>query len=602
MAEATQAIYFALALWMILSGLDDLWLDFSYLLRRLHDGYGRLRQRPGGTANPYATPPTREELELPEQRIALWVPAWREAEVIAHMLQHNAAAIRYSNYHVFAGTYPNDDATLDVLRTLEDKYPQLHISLTPHPGPTSKADNLNWIYQTMCAVEERLGEPFDIVVIHDSEDLIHPEEFRWLNYFTRNYDFVQIPVLALPTPLYGFTHGIYCDEFAETQQKDLPTRNRLGGFSPSCGVGTGYRRTALAQLAEAEANRLFEPDSLTEDYMNGMRMHRLGLKQIYLPVFWQQGQPVATREYFPQKFSAAVRQRTRWVTGISLQTWQKVGWSHSLSENYWFWRDRKGLLGNPLSLLANLLFVLCLAGVLPKPDLSLVPWAGFGALLQGNRLLWRIYFSARVYGLLYGLVAALRVPYANLVNTLATVQAIYRFARARLRKETLAWLKTEHQYPNRASLAAYSRRLGEVLVDFGVLAQTEVEAALANKPANLRLGEHLVAQGCCGWHEVYRALSLLSGYPLESYSANELELQAVRSLPQCFCEENQLLALHHTADGLLIATSEIPGAGTLATVARYAPQGAVYSLIPPPQLAHLAQAARALSEPLALAS
>jgi len=48
---------------------------------------------------------------------------------------------------------------------------------------------------------------------------------------------------VLPGCLRGwtkFTHGLYCDEFAEYQLKDIPARQRLGGFLPSNGVGTGF--------------------------------------------------------------------------------------------------------------------------------------------------------------------------------------------------------------------------------------------------------------------------------------------------------------------------------------------------------------------------
>ncbi len=572
MADAVFAVYFALALWMILSGLDDLWVDCAYLIHRCR----RTSLAP--------VPPRGGPGPKTEARIALWIPAWREDGVIARMVAHNVASIRYANYHIFCGTYPNDEATLDVLRHLEDTYPNFHVSLTPHDGPTSKADNLNWIYQNLCLVEERLGVPFDIVVIHDSEDLIHPEEFRWLNLYCREFDFVQIPVLALPTPWWHFTHGIYCDEFAETQQKDLPTRNRLNGFAPSCGVGTGYRRDALARLAEAEENRLFEPDSLTEDYLNGLRMHRLGMRQIYLPVVWLQGQPVATREYFPQGFYFAVRQRTRWVTGIALQTWQKIGWSRDGKENYWLWRDRKGLIGNPLSLLANAMLVLGALGLVPPLSGGLAWLAAVGIVLQVYRMLARMYFSGRVYGLLYGLTVPLRIPYANLVNTLATLNALWRFAHARWRNQKLVWLKTAHQYPNRQSLGGYGRRLGEVLVDEGVLSESAIAAALAAKPAELRLGEFLVRQNLCRWEAVYRALSLLSGYPLEDLHPASLDPAALYSLPLALCERNRLLAIEQGPAGLTVATSELPSEEVTAAIRRYALHGVAYILVTPPQL------------------
>jgi bacteriophage N4 adsorption protein B len=559
---------------MILSGLDDLFLDSAFLLQQ-----SSRRRLP-------APPPAGAKAE---SRIALWVPAWHEAEVIAQMLTHNTASIRYPDYHIFAGTYPNDEATLDVLREVEPQYPNLHVCLTPHDGPTSKADNLNWIYQNQILVEERLGHRFDIVVIHDSEDLIHPEEFRWLDHYVRNegYDFVQIPVLGLPTPWWHLTHGTYCDEFAETQQKDLPTRNRLGGFSPSCGVGTGYRREALAKMADAEHNRLFDPDSLTEDYLNGLRMHRLGMRQIYLPVHFLKGHPVATREFFPQSFWPSVRQRTRWVTGIALQTWQKVGWSRSFWENYWFWRDRKGLLGNPLSLLANFLLVLGLLGFMPSLDNSplgaaVLPAATIGFVLQCYRTLVRMISSGRIYGLVFALTVPVRIPWSNLINSLATCNALYRYAKARLRNERLSWLKTEHNYPNKASLMPYTRRLGEVLCDRHLGTHDEIEeAALAAKAAGQRLGEYLMGQGKLSEAELYQALSILSAIPFEPIDPASVDVRLARCFPRDLLEAWQLLPLRLDSRTILLATPEIPRDNLLPLLSQYTHRDLVFQLITP---------------------
>ena len=139
-------------------------------------------------------------------------------------------------------------------------------------------------------------------MIHDAEDLIHPEELRWINYYAARYDFVQTPVLALATPLRKLTHGVYCDEFAENHTRDMTVRAILGGFVPSCGVGTGYRRDALERLARASSNRLFEPEALTEDYENGLRLFRLGCSQAFVPISKSSSGGrdfVVTREFFP---------------------------------------------------------------------------------------------------------------------------------------------------------------------------------------------------------------------------------------------------------------------------------------------------------------
>jgi adsorption protein B len=271
------------------------------------------------------------------------------------MIRHNIAAIRYRNYDFFIGAYPNDDRTLDALRELEQRFSNVHLAVCPHDGPTSKADCLNWVYQRMLLFEEQDNLRFEIVVTHDAEDLIHPDALVGINLHCGEFGMVQVPVLPLPTPPCDMVHGIYCDEFAEYQTRDIPARQILGSFLPSNGVGTGFSRAALERLAETSGNRVFEPECLTEDYENGLRLHRLGFRQMFLPLRSARD-PLATREYFPRTRRGAIRQRTRWITGICLQSQERNGWRGRPRDVYWFWRDRKGLLANPVSVAANAFF------------------------------------------------------------------------------------------------------------------------------------------------------------------------------------------------------------------------------------------------------
>ena len=345
-----------LAFTILISGLDDLVIDAAWAFSWLR-----------GVFKPEARlfPPGPRQLEAaPQRTIAILVPLWHEHEVIARMLEHNLASIRYSGYHFFVGAYPNDDLTQDAVRSVADRFPNVHLALCPHDGPTSKADCLNWIYQHLILHEEQTADRFDIIVTHDAEDLIHPEELRWINYYAARFDFIQTPVLALHTPFFALTHGVYCDEFAEYHTRDMAVRPLLGGFVPSAGVGTGYRRDALDKLARSAANQIFEPEALTEDYENGLRLFRLGLFSDVRP-----DAHVAVRverigrhaRIFSSNLALGLRQRTRWVMGIALQAWERHGWGKNPGEVYWLWRDRKGLIANPLSLVANLIFVYGLA-------------------------------------------------------------------------------------------------------------------------------------------------------------------------------------------------------------------------------------------------
>jgi hypothetical protein len=76
--------------------------------------------------------------------------------------------------------------------------------------------------------------------------LIHADSLHTVNWFSREYAMVQIPVLPPATPLHEWAHGLYCDEFAEYQMKGIPVRQRLDGFLPANGVGTGLRARRLS--------------------------------------------------------------------------------------------------------------------------------------------------------------------------------------------------------------------------------------------------------------------------------------------------------------------------------------------------------------------
>jgi bacteriophage N4 adsorption protein B len=552
-----------LAVWILISGLDDLFLDLVI-------AWNWFRCRFLGA--PRIAPPSDAELgRTPEKRVAVFVPLWREHRVISRMLENNLASIRYSNYNFFIGAYPNDELTADAVREAEARFPNVHLGLCPHDGPTSKADCLNWIYQRMLIHEERNGIRFEVVVLHDAEDLIHPEELRWINYYIGSFGMVQIPVLPLPTPARKFTHGVYCDEFAEYQSKDLPARQLLGGFIPSSGVGTGYARWALEKLAELESNRVFDPGSLTEDYDSGFRLHRLGCPQRFVPIRMVAGEPVATREYFPDGIRRALRQRARWVTGIALQAWERHGWRGGWRQAYWLWRDRKGLIGNPVTLLANAVLVYGLATWLwswhtggqwgvaraaAHPAAALLLWTML--FLGFERLAVRCGCVARLYGWRSALAVPLRVFWANSINFLATVSALGRYTAARVRGRPLGWVKTEHSYPSRAALNSHQRRLGEILVGSSYIGEQDLQAALASKAPDVRTGEHLIALGLLSEQDLYEALSLQHMIPFLHLEGWQVPLWIARALPAAEARRWKVLPFNVRAGRLYVAGPELP--------------------------------------------
>ena len=571
---------------ILVSGLDDLVVDLAWAWTWIKSAL-----RPAASMFP---PGPRQLENAPLQRIAIFVPLWREHEVIGRMLEHNLAAIRYPDYHILAGCYPNDVETQEAVQAVAARFPQVHLALCPHPGPTSKADCLNWIYQHLLLLEETSGQRFDVVVIHDAEDLIHPEELRWINYYAARYDFVQTPVLALATPLYQLTHGVYCDEFAETHTRDMTVRAALRTFVPSSGVGTGYRRDALSRLAHASSNRLFDPEALTEDYENGLRLFRLGCSQAFVPIsrVASGGRDfVATRELFPAGWNAALRQRTRWVTGIGLQGWQRFGWSGSLREVYWLWRDRKGLLANPLSLAANLVFIYGLATALwTRVSPGQARLAAATLALQILRLGVRMLCVGRIYGIWFAWGVPFRAVYANALNTAATVRAVARYTYARARGQPLQWLKTEHAYPARAALLAQKRKLGEILVSSGSVPAAELAVALAERTPGMRLGEYLVESRRLEMEALYQALSFQQGLPLAQVEPETVPWPVAHALPEHAIRQWQVLPFRVAEQNLFVASPEAPATETMQALRSFTALEIRFHLVTPAEFERLSKA------------
>jgi adsorption protein B len=460
----------ALCLLFLISGLDDLFIDLVYWTR------GILRKTV--MARRIKPLPASVLARKPEQPIAIMVPAWDESVVLRPMLSNMLAGLDYARYHVFVGVYPNDAATQRELDAVIAEHSKVHRVMVDHPGPTNKADCLNAIFRGAMAYEQAQGERFEIFVMQDCEDVIHPLAWRLFNWLIPRKDMVQLPVMSLPRPWYALTAAHYLDEFAQLHQKDLVVREALDRSMPAAGVGVAFSRRAMLAVARDNQGEPFSTDSLTEDYDFGFRLKRHGFKQVFVRYWvgrgvpgrhWLTGRPytqqrtelVCVREYFPATLSAAVRQKARWVLGIALQGWRNLGWQGGLATRYMLWRDRKALITHPATMLAYaLVIVVCLQWAWRALDpyaLQFAPLIEPGSLswqlllinlgLLALRLVQRMWFTARLHGPLQGLLAAPRMVWGNLINFLATARALRLWWRHQRTGVAIGWDKTAHQYP-----------------------------------------------------------------------------------------------------------------------------------------------------------
>jgi len=431
---ALKAVVVVLAIVIFISSMDDLFIDIVYWVRRIWRAftiYARHKRMDYKTL-----------YNMEEKPLAILIPAWQEHGVIGRMAELAATTLDYENYHIFVGTYPNDPQTFEEVEQVRVRFPNVHIVVCARPGPTSKADCLNNILDAIFQFEQQSGVKFSGFILHDAEDVLSKLELRLFNFLIDRKDLIQLPVYPLERPLLDFTGGHYQDEFAEMHGKDIVVREALVGQVPSAGVGTCFSRRAILALVTQGDGIAFDTQSLTEDYDIGFRLKQLGMMEIFVrfPVLdpeqltdssvqrrpgrsVREASVISVREYFPDTLAAAVRQKSRWITGIVIQGFRTLQWSKNAALNYFLWRDRKGVITNFVSFLATLVALQVIALWLYQkwvPDsykfLSIFEgdWWLAALLLANlvlmlNRMVQRVFFVTSYYGITQGIMSLPRI-------------------------------------------------------------------------------------------------------------------------------------------------------------------------------------------------
>ena len=526
----TKILIIIVSLIFLVSGLDDLFIDACYFFRGL---YRRLFIRPK-----YELLTEEKLLQQPEQLIAIMLPAWDESAVIRPMLLNIMRSLDYHNYHIIVGTYPNDLDTQREVELVREQHKHVHRITCPNNGPTNKADCLNWIYQGIKLLEKEQHLRFEIFVMQDCEDVIHPLCYKLLNCLFPPNDMVQLPVHSLPRKWYEITAGHYIDEFAQLHLKDLIVREMLNKSIPAAGVGCAFSRRAFETIAASNKNQLFSIHSLTEDYDFGFRLKQHGLKQSFVNFsvprtimktnIWTHKscqrttqELVCIREYFPSTIKAAVRQKSRWVVGIALQGWANLGWSGDFWTKYMLYRDRKALITNLVNVLGYYVVFTVLAvrvTIWLNPEAYRYPpllqkgtWVWYMVMINFclviERVVMRMYCVQRLQGWQQALLSAFRMIWGNVINFAATCRAIKLYARYLSTGKLITWDKTAHVFPSEAELQTFRRKLGAVLLEKRLITITQLEEALNRQKQQHRLlGTILLDMGVIKEDDLEQAL------------------------------------------------------------------------------------------------
>ncbi|MBN1778522.1 MAG: phage adsorption protein NrfB [Clostridiales bacterium] len=573
------------ALYMLM-GIDDfIWDIVTTLFRRL-----RKKQRLDFKALD----------TVPPKLLAVTVAAWHEEAVLGDVIDNFIASTSYprSMYHIFLGVYPNDPPTLSAAEELAARHLNVHVIVNDTPGPTSKAQNINHVIRQIRVFEQERGWEFASLTIHDSEDVVHPYELLVTNYLLDYHEALQFPVFPLmrmPRLANFFrtlTAGTYADEFAENHYTTMVNRYMAKAFVPSAGTGFVLSRKTLQHFGD---NDVLPSDSLTEDYRLALTLFENNIRLYYvlerIPRISNKGKVVwdyvTTRSLFPNTFKTAVKQKTRWTLGITMQSvrfrdiFQTKG--IPFTGRYSLYKDTKAKIGNLLSMIGYPVLIYFFVSLF----LPLQPIYPFGSIswwlclavtaMMLERQMFRGVSVYHVYGMrsvffacLFPPIFPIRLIWGNIINMTATIKAFrqrHLSRRGKAKKPDLKsgdaipvpvrWAKTEHSFLDKQVLQRYRRTVGDILLERGYISTDVLRKALpAAKKSGERLGGYLMKRGLIGEDELLDALSRvnhmqhvsarhLERYGLERFAGqfDEFLLRSLHTLPMMVCKGGFVCAL-----------------------------------------------------------
>jgi adsorption protein B len=606
-----KALAVVLALMLLISGLDDFFIDAAYWTRRMwrfltvYDSHARFNGR--------------VLHKLAEKPLALLVPAWQAQGVIGTMVERTVTTLDYENYHIFIATYLDDAQTRCEVAQAQARFPNVHQVLCAQAGPASKADGLNAIVEAIFQFEQRAGLKFEGFILHGLQDRLSPSALRVFNFLVDRKDLIQLPLHPLPRPWHAFTGGHCLDEMAEMYGKDLVVREALAGQVPGAGAGCCLSRRAVMLLRQEGGGMAFDLESASQGYSIGLRLKAHGLSEVLIRIaepaadrlaLRQAGRSlpqagmVAVQAWVPQAFSAAVGEKSRRIAGV-YQGFRTHGWRGSLAMKYFLWRDRKGLITHGAGLLAMLLalqLALVWAGSawLPGGERFLSGLAGdawftglllVNAGLMANRVLQRLISVTAGYGVVQGLLSVPRMLWGTAINFMAHWRAVRQVLAGDLR--CTAGNKREErdkgnqacaQFPRLGGSGQERQALGQILLAQHAILEVQLAAALRAPVRGLRLGSQLVHQGLITTDQLAMALATQGQVGWEAVDALALSSFVLAKMPASMALHYAVLPLREEGCMLVLASESNLDPVSLAAMARRLARPVRYVIAPKGQV------------------
>ena len=228
------------------------------------------------------------------------VALYREAAEIKNLI----AALRRLNYppeklDIKLVLEPDDDETREVVDQMR-LGPPFQVIVVPRAGPRTKPKALN------AALPFARGA---FVAVYDAEDRPEPDQLRLaLEAFVVANDRLACVQarLTIDNCADSWLTRLFTAEYAGLFDVFLPGLSAWGLPLPLGGSSNHFRTAALRRVGA------WDPYNVTEDADLGMRLARFGYRTAVIPS--------TTYEEAPARYSAWLRQRTRWFKGW-IQTW-----------------------------------------------------------------------------------------------------------------------------------------------------------------------------------------------------------------------------------------------------------------------------------------
>jgi len=129
--------------------------------------------------------------------------------------------------------------------------------------------------------------------------------------------------------------------------------------------------------------------------------------------------------------------------------------------------------------------------------------------------------------------------------------------------------------------------VGDILVRSQRITPEDLDAALASKPQERRLGEHLLILGLITEKDLYTALGLQNDLPMGKPEPDAISVPVTRSLPADLAKRLRVLPFRIAGGELYVAGSEVPDEQMHSDIRNFTSLEIRFQLVTPSEFAEL---------------